>query len=65
MHQRENGNIHLGNEHHEGKRNVAYPKPFLRHFRLGVLDKMRVFGKAVSNARAWDQVDVMVCTQSV
>jgi hypothetical protein len=65
MHQRENGNIHIGNEHHEGKRNIAYPKPFLRHPVLGGLDKMRVFGKAVSNARAWDQVDIMVCTQSI
>ena len=27
-------------------------------------DKIRVFAKAMSSARPWDQVDIMLCTQS-
>jgi hypothetical protein len=27
-------------------------------------DKIRVFAKAMSSARPWDQVDLMLCTQS-
>lgn len=68
MHLRQNGEIHIGNEHHEGKKNIAYPKPFVHRWdkpELGALDRLRVFGKCVSNARAFDVVDLMVCTQSV
>jgi hypothetical protein len=68
MHLRQNGEIHIGNEHHEGKKNIAYPKPYVPRWDnpdLGALDRFRVFGKCVSNARAFDTVDLMVCTQSV
>lgn len=66
MHQRQNGNIDIGNEHHTGKVNVAYPKPYFpsKH-RTGGLDGLRVFAKAVSNARPFDMVDILICTQSI
>lgn len=72
MHERENGNIRQGRESHVGKKCIAYPKPFL-HTRptaahleeLGSLDRTRVFAKAVSNARAFDKLDLLICTQSI
>jgi hypothetical protein len=68
MHQRENGNITQGHDKHKGKGCIAYPKPFLAPLydqHLGSLDRTRVFAKAVSNARAFDKLDLLICTQSI
>ena len=63
----ERGLGRLPNEKNLGKRDIAYIKPFFHmgpwHDRL--FDKRRVFGKAVSNARPWDMVDILICRQSI
>ena len=49
-----------------GKHQVAYPKPFrFQDDQERVADRMRVFGRALSSARAFEMVDVMVCRQSL
>jgi hypothetical protein len=50
-----------------GKQSVAYVKSFIYPSNRDVctfLDKHRIFGKAVSNARPWDAVDIMISRQS-
>jgi hypothetical protein len=67
MHARENGNIREATRMHAGKICIAYPKPFVsdRTSPHGMLDRTRVFAKAVSNARAFDKLDLLICTQSI
>lgn len=49
-----------------GKINVAYPKVFFQHEAFPrVFDRQRVFGRAVSNARPFEMVDIMVGRQSM
>jgi hypothetical protein len=71
-HRRQNGNFEAGElPAQSGKKNIAYPKPYLPvrrgtgGFLPGGLDKMRVFAKAVANARPFDMVDLQICTQSI
>lgn len=74
MARRENGNIGMdanGNINH-GKECVVYPKPFFMYADCARdnmadedihalrLDRLRVFGKAVGNARPFDKVDVLI-----
>jgi hypothetical protein len=52
---------------YNGKREVAFPKS-LRPARDGAIrlgDRMRIFGRAMSGARPWEQVDIMICRQSM
>lgn len=52
---------------YNAKKEMAFPKSLRPakdgSYRLG--DKMRVFGRAMSGARAWEQVDIMICRQSM
>jgi hypothetical protein len=52
---------------YNAKKEIAYPKSLRPardgSYRLG--DKMRVFGKALSGARAWEMVDIMISRQSM
>jgi len=48
----------------KGKQRVAFPKPF-HHDDNRVYDKFRVFAKAVSFARPFEHVDLMICRQSM
>jgi hypothetical protein len=52
---------------HNGKKLIAFPKPFMyaADGRDRLFDKRRIFGKAVSNARAWDMVDLLISRQSI
>jgi hypothetical protein len=49
------------------KKEIAFPKSLRPardgSYRLG--DRMRVFGKALSGARAWEPVDIMISRQSM
>eukprot|EP00961_Rhodomonas_salina_P302329 3940804-Rhodomonas_salina.4 len=64
MADRQNGN--WPKEGVVGKSFIAYPKPFsLSDSNNHLMDKLRVFGKAVSNARPFDKVDILICTQSI
>lgn len=50
----------------KGKSRVAFPKPFRyqdNQERIG--DRIRVFGRALSSARPYEMVDVMICRQSL
>lgn len=66
-HRRENGHYEGTNERNTGKTNIAYPKPYLPPAleKLGGLDRARIFAKAVSNARPFDKLDLLICTQSI
>ncbi len=49
-----------------GKIPIAVIKPFfdgLLPEEIFPRDRMRIIGKAISNARPWDNVDIMICTQ--
>jgi hypothetical protein len=49
-----------------GKQQVAYPKPFrFQDDQERIADRLRVFGRALSSARAFEMVDIMVCRQSL
>ena len=51
-----------------GKLPIALVKPYFEGFTPKTIfpyDKMRVFGKAVSNARPYEGVDILICTQSI
>ena len=51
-----------------GKLPIALIKPFFEGFGLSGIypfDRVRVIGKAMSNARPFDGVDILVCTQSM
>lgn len=49
-----------------GKTRVALPKPFrYQDDDESVYDRMRVFGRAVSSARKFEMVDIMICRQSM
>lgn len=49
-----------------GKQQVAYPKPFrFQDDQERIADRMRVFGRALSSARPFEMVDIMVCRQSL
>lgn len=51
-----------------GKLPIALVKPYFEGFTPETIfpyDKMRVFGKAVSNARPYEGVDILICTQSI
>jgi hypothetical protein len=52
---------------YNAKKEIAFPKS-LRPARDGTIrlgDRMRIFGRAMSGARAWEQVDIMICRQSM
>lgn len=65
-----NGNY---NGKNQGKIHVAMIKPYITSRHLdenGVpehfpCDKSRIFGKAISNARPFEMVDIMIATQSL
>lgn len=49
-----------------GKIHVARPKVFFKNqLNPRIFDQMRIFGKAVSNARPYEMVDIMICRQSL
>ena len=52
---------------YNSKKEIAFPKS-LRPARDGAVrlgDRMRIFGRAMSGARPWEQVDIMICRQSM
>ena len=49
-----------------GKTRVALPKPFrYQDEDECIYDRMRVFARAVSSARKFEMVDIMICRQSM
>lgn len=66
-HKRELGKWDQGFEKTVGKVNVAFPKPYYPDYSKASfdMDKMRIFAKAVSNARPFDKIDLLICTQSI
>jgi hypothetical protein len=61
-----NGNWGAGKA--PGKNNLAYVKPYVEPIdptRLRFFDKQRVFCKAISDARPYDMVDIMISRQSL
>ena len=50
----------------QGKSRIAYPKPF-RHQdeQERVADRLRIFGRALTSARPYEMVDIMICRQSM
>jgi hypothetical protein len=49
-----------------GKQQIAYPKPFrYQDDDERIADRLRVFGRALSSARPFEMMDVMVCRQSM
>ena len=64
--ERGNGTYSMPEGNTTGKARVAYPKPFRyqdEFERVG--DRIRVFGKALTSARAYEMVDVMISRQSL
>ena len=49
----------------ERKHNIAYPKACNILTCDRPLDRARIFGKAMSNAGAWDMVDILIGRQSI
>lgn len=59
---RQNGNI----GDWKGKRRVFLPKPFFENGTIEYpMDRIRVFAKALNNARPYDMLDIQICTQCI
>jgi hypothetical protein len=61
------GSMPDGNVTYNGKVEVAFPKS-IRPRKDGVVvigDKLRVWGRAMSGARPWEMLDVLICRQSM
>lgn len=59
---RQNGNI----GDWKGKRRVFLPKPFFEKGKTDYpMDRIRVFAKALNNARPYDMLDIQICTQCI
>lgn len=56
-----------GRDRNSGKTQIAYPKPYVLEFNRppNWKDKRRVFARAMSNARPFDKLDLLICTQSI
>ncbi len=59
-------NIDVDQERHGGKKNVALVKPFFHTPLMDFyMDRARIIGKALANARPYDMVDIQIGSQCI